>query len=129
MGICTAGGTEFPQPEPGNHHAIWSRLHTLDDLSTTLTFFPACSVCPALSKAPVALRALWTFLWASVFDLQAAEKMEGLRPSRLTDLPEVRQRVSGGPRSPVSGKRTKWPRGILEAASMATSFQSSSRLF
>lgn len=39
---------------------------------------------------------------ASVFDLQVAEKMEGLRPSGLSDLSGIRQHVSGGPRSPVS---------------------------
>lgn len=50
-------------------------------------------------------------------DLHVVEKMEGLRASRLSDLPEVR----GGPWSPLSGKLTECPRGILEAASMTTS--------
>lgn len=54
-------------------------------------------------------------------DLQVAEKMEGLRARRLSDLSKVRQHVRSGPQSPVSGKLSEWPRGILEAASMATS--------
>lgn len=33
--------------------------------------------------------------------MRQAEKMDGLTSSKLSDLPKVRQHVSGGPRSPV----------------------------
>lgn len=44
--------TKFSHPEPGNHHAIHSHLHTLDDLSTTADIFSSMFYVPVLIKSP-----------------------------------------------------------------------------
>lgn len=46
--------TEFSPPEPGNHHAIRSHLHTLDIYPPLLTFFQHV-LCARPHKKPLLL--------------------------------------------------------------------------
>lgn len=102
---------EDPRHIYGNRHGWGTRILSPEAGEQPLTrlemiYPPPRTFCLAHSDALV-LRVSRTFLQSFTFDLEAGREDEWTTPSRLSDLNEVRQRISDGPRSHVSGDLTE----------------------